>query len=69
MRTIYETKLPGYSKIEYGSDFGNPSIAQYSYHFSAGIEISFYNHKESDISYHHSSLVAIWRIKERKQLA
>jgi hypothetical protein len=65
----YTTKLPGYSKIEYGSDFGNPAIVQYCYRFSEGIEIAFYNHKEKEICYHHESLVAVWRIKERKQSA
>jgi len=63
--------LPGYlSNVSYGDNQNEDYITQHNAQCSIdGIEITFYN-DDRDTSYTcPSTLVAIWHIKERKQLA
>lgn len=56
-------------KVSHHSDFGDSYIIQCNYPFSWGHEIDFHNLNGVEIKSLNNSTVAIWRIKERKQLA
>lgn len=56
-------------RISYGSNFNDPYIIQCCSRFTWGYIVEFFNRNEEDIKTLNNSTVAIWRIRERKQLA